>query len=272
MSAIGHPFFDGYFEELSRRLYDASADQLNQLGDMFVHVRETGRKVMLAGNGASAAISSHVAVDLTKAARIRALTFNESDLITCFANDYGYEQWIAKAVECYGDPGDLVVLISSSGASPNVVTAARRARERGLTVVTLSGFDSANPLRALGDLNLWVNSRSYNIVETTHPHTTICAGPVPSSGFHAANIQPAPASRAHNASGPNKWFRSTHISSRNRVQSGIARQLVVRPFSVRNQPTWLQSTPRHPGECGSGSSSECRWCSLWCAAHHKGPR
>ena len=60
------------------------------------------------------------------------------------------------------------MLISSSGASPNVVTAARRARERGLTVVTLSGFDSANPLRALGDLNLWVNSRSYNIVETTH--------------------------------------------------------------------------------------------------------
>lgn len=162
------PFFDEYFDEIRRRLGDASADEFQSLCRILSDVRGRGRKVILAGNGASAAIASHVAVDLTKAAGIRAVTFNEPDLITCFANDYGYEHWLAKSIEFYGDAGDVAVLISSSGASPNVVNAAKQARLGGLGVVTLSGFDAGNPLRALGDLNLWVNSRSYNIVETTH--------------------------------------------------------------------------------------------------------
>lgn len=162
------PFFDEYFDEIRRRLGDASIDEFESLCRILGDVRGRGRKVLLAGNGASAAIASHVAVDLTKTAGIRALTFNEPDLITCFANDYGYEHWLAKAIEFYGDAGDVAVLISSSGASPNVVNAGKQARLAGLGVVTLSGFDAANPMRALGDLNLWVNSRSYNIVETTH--------------------------------------------------------------------------------------------------------
>lgn len=168
MESAGQVFFDGYFEELGRRLRDVAAADLERLGGMFLDAQARGRKVLLAGNGASAAIASHVAVDLTKTAGIRAMTFNEADLITCFANDYGYEHWIAKAIECYGDAGDVAVLISSSGASPNVVNAATQARAAGLGVVTLSGFNPANPLRALGDLNLWVNSRAYNVVETTH--------------------------------------------------------------------------------------------------------
>jgi len=122
----------------------------------------------LVGNGGSAAIASHVAVDLTKAARVRAINFNEADLITCLGNDYGYENWMAKALEFYSDPGDVAVIISSSGQSQNVVTGAKAARELGLQVVTLSGFQATNPLRKLGDLNLWVNSATYNVVETTH--------------------------------------------------------------------------------------------------------
>ncbi len=106
---------------------------------------------------------------------MRAVTFNEADLITCFANDYGYEHWVAKAIEFYGDGGDVAVLISSSGKSPNVVNAAAHARDRGLDVITLSGFEPDNPLRALGDLNLWVNSRTYNIVETTHQSWLLAA-------------------------------------------------------------------------------------------------
>lgn len=161
-------FLDGYFSQLRDRLGDASMTDLLSLCDRLRGVRDAGRKVLVAGNGASAAIASHVAVDLTKTAGIRALTFNESDLITCFANDYGYEHWVSRAVEAYGDPGDLVILISSSGGSPNIVNAARTARARGLGVATLSGFRPDNPLRALGDVNLWVDSGAYNIVETTH--------------------------------------------------------------------------------------------------------
>jgi D-sedoheptulose 7-phosphate isomerase len=161
-------FFPAYFEELSRRLHDVSPAQLNSLCDTLSSIRKTGRKILLAGNGASAAIASHVAVDLTKAAGLRAMTFNEADLITCYGNDYGYENWVAMAIEHHGDSGDVAVLISSSGKSPNIVNAARRARELGIGVVTLSGFEPSNPLRESGDLNLWVNSRNYNVVETTH--------------------------------------------------------------------------------------------------------
>lgn len=168
-------FFPQYFSELGERLHDASVDQLEELCQVLRLAPERGRKIVIAGNGASAAIASHVAVDLTKTAGLRAVTFNEPDLITCFGNDYGYEHWIAKAIDFYADPEDVAVLISSSGRSPNIVNAAARARERGLRIVTLSGFDANNPLRAAGDLNLWVDSHQYNIVETTHQSWLLAA-------------------------------------------------------------------------------------------------
>ena len=70
-------------------------------------------KIILAGNGASAAISSHLAIDFTKAAGVRAVTFNESSLLTCFSNDFGYENWVKKTLEYHADKGDLIILISS---------------------------------------------------------------------------------------------------------------------------------------------------------------
>ena len=99
---------------------------------------------------------------------MRAVNFNEADLLTCLANDYGYEHWIARALEFYADPGDLLILISSSGQSPNILEGARQARAMGLGLVTLSGFSVGNPLRQLGAVNLWVDSREYNIVEMAH--------------------------------------------------------------------------------------------------------
>jgi len=137
--------------------------------DQLVETSRTGRSVILIGNGGSAAIASHVAVDLTKNARIRAVNFNEPDLITCFANDYGYAHWMAKAIEHYGNPGDVLIAISSSGQSKNIVNACRAARRRGVaSIITCSGFSPDNPLRRLGDHNLWVDSRAYNVVELTH--------------------------------------------------------------------------------------------------------
>jgi len=113
-------------------------------------------------------MASHVAVDFTKAAGIRAINFNEADLITCFANDYGYEHWVEKAVGAYADPGDLAILISSSGKSPNMLNGAAKSKKMGVSLITVSGFLTDNPLRKLGDLNLWVDSTEYNIVEMTH--------------------------------------------------------------------------------------------------------
>ena len=161
-------FFDSFCVDITERLRDVTPQALDSVCLSLVDAQAQNRKVILAGNGGSAAIASHVSVDLTKAAGVRAVSFNESDLITCYANDFGYQHWVAKAIESYGDAGDVAILISSSGQSPNIVNAARCARDRGLTVLTLSGFAAANPLRALGDQNLWVNSDSYNIVETVH--------------------------------------------------------------------------------------------------------
>ena len=152
-----------------RRALDVDVTPLLvRLKDLLVDTRAKGRKVIFAGNGASSAISSHAAVDFTKAAGVRAITFHDVDLITCFANDYGYERWIEQALAAYADAGDVVVLISSSGRSPNIIRAAAHARDRGLTVVTLTGFAPDNPLRQMGDLALWVDSRSYNVVESVH--------------------------------------------------------------------------------------------------------
>ena len=113
-------------------------------------------------------MASHVAVDLTKAAGCRAVTFNEADLLTCFANDYGYENWVERALKFYADKGDVVILISSSGTSKNIVNGANWAKQNGLKIITLSGFNSENPLRKIGDINLWVDSKGYNIIEMTH--------------------------------------------------------------------------------------------------------
>lgn len=175
MTAERSDFFGLYFAELAKRLLDASTTHLETLCDSLRGARDRGRKVIIAGNGASAAIASHVSVDLTKAGGIRAVNFNESDLITCFGNDYGYENWIAKALEFYADGGDLAIFVSSSGRSPNVVNGARTARQLGLGIVTLSGFSADNPLRSLGDLNLWVDSSRHNIVETTHQSWLLAA-------------------------------------------------------------------------------------------------
>ena len=123
---------------------------------------------MLFGNGASAAISSHVAVDLTKTAGIQAVAYNDCDLITCLSNDYGYEYWVEKTIEWYGNKDDVAVLISSSGKSQNIINGAKTAKNKGLHIVTLSGMDEDNPLRKLGDINFYVRSSAYNHIETIH--------------------------------------------------------------------------------------------------------
>ena len=161
-------YFSKYFESVGQKLNSIDPTQLEQAASMVWAAHKAEKKVIIAGNGGSAAMASHVAVDFTKAACIRAINFNEADLITCFANDYGYENWVAKALEAYADKGDLVILISSSGKSQNILNAAKKATEIGLSVITVSGFLTDNPLRKLGDLNLWVDSTKYNIVEMTH--------------------------------------------------------------------------------------------------------
>ena len=161
-------FFTDYFKFMQTGMNSVNHDDLIAAAEKIQVISQMGNKLIIAGNGGSAAMASHVSVDFTKAAGIRAINFNEADLLTCFSNDYGFERVFEKAVEFYGDSGDLLILISSSGSSANVVNAARRAKELNMSVVTFSGFDSKNPLHQLGDINFWVDSKAYNIVEMTH--------------------------------------------------------------------------------------------------------
>ena len=161
-------YFSKYFDSVWQKLNSIDPTHLEQAASMVWAAHKAGKKVIIAGNGGSAAMASHVAVDFTKAVSIRAINFNEADLITCFANDYGYEHWVEKALEAYADKGDLAILISSSGKSQNILNAAEKAKKMGVSVITVSGFLTDNPLRKFGDLNLWADSTEYNIVEMTH--------------------------------------------------------------------------------------------------------
>lgn len=162
-------WLDTYFERYRATLVGAGPiAQLTAFHDLAVKVRERNCKLMFAGNGASASIASHAAVDFTKQGRVRAIDFNEPNLLTCLANDYGFDKVFAKAVEFYADDGDVLVLVSVSGRSPNALAAAQYARQRGITVVSFTGSAPDNPIKEASDLSFWVNSRAYNVVECMH--------------------------------------------------------------------------------------------------------
>ena len=161
-------YFNDYFHLLDEKVRSISDSEIFQVSDLIEKSHNQGGKIIIVGNGGSAAIASHASIDLTKAAKIRSTNFNESSLLTCLSNDYGYEHWAEKAIEFYADKSDLIILISSSGQSKNIINAALKAKEMNLSLVTLSGFARDNTLRDLGDINLWVDSSKYNIVEAVH--------------------------------------------------------------------------------------------------------
>lgn len=127
-----------------------------------------GRKVIMVGNGGSAGIASHQAVDYWKNGGVRAVAFNDASLLTCIGNDLGFENLFAAPIQQFADAGDLVFAISSSGSSPNILNAAKASRTAGCGLVTFSGFDPANPLRGQGDIDFHVASHSYGLVEILH--------------------------------------------------------------------------------------------------------
>ena len=162
-------FIKDYLSRYNKSLFENDiSDQMIKMKKMLLEVKNNGKKVIIAGNGGSAAMASHATVDFMKQGGIRTINFNEYDLITCFANDYGYDNWIAKALEFYADKGDLVILISSSGSSQNMLKAAKTAKHLGLSIITFSGFMKDNLLEKEGEINFWVDSKAYNIIENTH--------------------------------------------------------------------------------------------------------
>jgi len=136
--------------------------------DHTLHVRKNAKTIFLIGNGASASMASHVAADLAKNAKIRTEVFSDLSLITAIANDMSYEEVFAEPLRRRMSVGDMLIAISSSGRSPNVLRATEEAKKRNGLVITLSAMSQGNPLSKCGLLNFYVPTNTYGLAETCH--------------------------------------------------------------------------------------------------------
>ncbi len=169
-----------YIEELIGKLYtteflrgpdgrakDYSAG-LVMLADSFTEHKRTRSQVFFIGNGGSAAIASHMTADFMKNGGMRTYSLYHNAVTTCMGNDYGYEYVFSRPLEFLANPGDLLVAISSSGNSKNIIHAIRAAKEKHAFVITFTGFKPDNQARLLGDISVYVPSERYGIVESIH--------------------------------------------------------------------------------------------------------
>ena len=131
-------------------------------------LRSRGSRLYLVGNGGSASVASHAVTDFLNVGKLRASTLHDPALITCMSNDYGYEAAFARILHTLAAAGDTLIAISSSGQSANIRRAAAEMRTLRGKVITLSGFKRDNPLRSLGDVNFWLDSSDYGMVEIGH--------------------------------------------------------------------------------------------------------
>jgi len=175
MSTIAEKYYQNLLTAInSIRVTDKAGRSLNfydaieTVGKLVTSRTVSGHKIMFIGNGASAAISSHMAADFSKNGNMRAMAFNDAPLLTAVSNDLGYQHVFERPITTFADEGDVLFAISSSGRSENVLRGVQTARTKGCGIVTLSGFDTDNPLCSLGDMNFYVPSQNYGPVEIIH--------------------------------------------------------------------------------------------------------
>ena len=151
-------FYTAYFNSLEFQKHFKEA-----LG-----ILEEVEHIYFIGNGGSMAICSHMMEDYAKIGGFKSHSFSDPSLISCFANDYGYENALAEWLKIYLQPKDLVVAISSSGNSPNILNAVDVAHSVGSTVISLSGFKKDNKLKTKGKVNFHFEIENYGVVECFH--------------------------------------------------------------------------------------------------------
>ena len=168
-------YFDTLFKATREAECTATGGESITLDAAFLQVcalchgaHDSGSKVMFIGNGGSMGIAAHMAVDFSKAGGMRATAFGDGAVLTCLGNDFGYEEVFSRQIEWHGSAGDVLIAISSSGKSPNILNGVGAARAHGGKVVTFSGFRDDNPLRKMGDINFYVRAMEYGFVEVAH--------------------------------------------------------------------------------------------------------
>ena len=161
-------YFKNYNKSIFNLLNDLDISLIDKSVELIQECKKNKGKTYIVGNGGSSSIASHVSVDFAKVANVPSNTFNNANLITCFANDYGHENWIKEAIKAYTQKNDILILISSSGNSKNIINAAKYCNENNIPLITFSGFDKENNLAKLGNINIHINSKNYNYIEMSH--------------------------------------------------------------------------------------------------------
>lgn len=156
------------------RITDGKGGDIGQCAAMAMwhgignEIREKELDLYMIGNGASASMCSHYSADLSKNAGLRARTFNDSALLTALGNDIAFEKVFSESLKFTARKGDVLMAISSSGNSPNIVFGIEQAKIMDMYVITLTGMSPVNKCRALGDLNFYVSANTYGLVESAH--------------------------------------------------------------------------------------------------------
>ncbi len=163
-------FYKNYFEIFKSKISFSEEifGKIKKVEKLILNVKRNNKKILIFGNGGSAAIASHFSIDCNNKLKVRCLNFNEASILTCYSNDYGYENWVKKALEQFSENGDLAIFISSSGESKNMINGSKYLEKKRISTVTLTGFNKKNSLQKFGGINIWINSNIYNFVENSH--------------------------------------------------------------------------------------------------------
>jgi D-sedoheptulose 7-phosphate isomerase len=171
---MDEPFVASYLDGLRGVLDGLDHDAVARVIDVLWQAYRDGRRIFIIGNGGSAATASHMMCDLAKGCaaegkpRVKAVSLTDNAaLMTAIGNDIGYERLFTEQLRVLLEPGDVVVAITASGNSPNILDAVRYAREHGATAVGLIGFGGGR-LKGMVDADVTVDSRNYGHVEDVH--------------------------------------------------------------------------------------------------------
>jgi D-sedoheptulose 7-phosphate isomerase len=140
----------------------------NLLSQMTEDVRKTQKTIYCIGNGASASMASHFSADMAKNGQLHTQVFSDLALITAISNDIGYDEVFSEPLRRRATCGDMLLAISSSGASSNIIKALNVANESGLKNITVSGMDFNNPISNMGDINFYCAAKEYGYIESVH--------------------------------------------------------------------------------------------------------
>jgi len=159
-------YYKKYIDNIQKKIQEFDEDKARFLELKIIETKKKGKKIIFLGNGGSYSISNHYSVDFNKNLKVNTQTFNGST-ITCYANDFGHDNWMKKVLQHNLNKNDIIVFTSSSGNSPNHIKAANFCKKNNFYTISFTGF-TENKLSKITNLSFIVKSKNYNIIENTH--------------------------------------------------------------------------------------------------------